>query len=130
MPCIWLPPLLAPVLISLDWQVVFGKWLVLGEGAMNEKHEPNAQAALPVLSKIGFDLLHISTARLFVTLASPFLWCAAYFAFASSGWWPMAVLALVALSFVTYGSTSHDLVHRSLGLPKIVNDILLCLIEG
>jgi beta-carotene hydroxylase len=33
------------------------------------------------------------------------------------------------LSFVTYGSTSHDLVHRSLGLRPLVNDILLSVIE-
>ena len=41
----------------------------------------------------------------------------------------MAVLSLVALSFVTYGSISHDLVHRNLGLPKSVNDLFLSLIE-
>src|SRR5262249_3678391 len=34
-----------------------------------------------------------------------------------------------ALSFVTYGSVSHDLVHRSLGLPRAANDWLLCLVE-
>src|SRR5206468_835812 len=43
--------------------------------------------------------------------------CGGYFRFAGLGWWPAAVLAVAALSFVTYGSTSHDLVHRSLGLP-------------
>jgi beta-carotene hydroxylase len=41
----------------------------------------------------------------------------------------MAVLSLVALSFVTYGSISHDLVHRNLGLPKTVNDLFLSVIE-
>ena len=35
----------------------------------------------------------------------------------------------MALSFVTYGSISHDLVHRSLGLPRALNDLLLCVIE-
>jgi len=72
---------------------------------MNEKCEPNNHEALPPLAGIGPDLLHISAARLFVTLGSPFLWCAAYFAFAWLAWWPMAVFALVVLSFVTYGST-------------------------
>ena len=35
----------------------------------------------------------------------------------------------MALSFVTYGSISHDLVHRSLGLPRTLNDLLLCVVE-
>ena len=33
------------------------------------------------------------------------------------------------LSFVTYGSISHDLVHRTLGLPRRVNDFFLTVIE-
>ena len=40
---------------------------------------------------------------------------------------PVAVeLRNVALSFVTYGSTSHDLVHRTLGLSRRTNDLFLC----
>lgn len=35
----------------------------------------------------------------------------------------------MALSFVTYGSTLHDLVHRSLHLPHRWNDFLLSVIE-
>jgi beta-carotene hydroxylase len=64
-----------------------------------------------------------------VTLALPFACCGTYFGFALLGWWPAAVLALAALNFVTYGSTSHDLVHRSLGLSRPANDWLLCLVE-
>jgi beta-carotene hydroxylase len=74
-------------------------------------------------------LLRVGRRRRLLTLALPFLWCGAYFAFAGLGWWPPAVFALVALSFVTYASTSHDLVHRSLGLPRRANDALLCLVE-
>src|SRR5262249_34589062 len=84
---------------------------------------------LPTLRQLGPDLLCVPPWRRLLSLALPFLWCGAYFAFAASGWWAAAVLALVALSFVTYGSTSHDLVHRSLGLPRAVNDWLLCLVE-
>src|SRR5207237_2035614 len=62
-------------------------------------------------------------------LASPFGWCSAYFILAAFDWWWGAVFALVALSFVTYGSISHDLVHRNLGLPAWLNDLLLCVIE-
>ncbi len=53
----------------------------------------------------------------------------AYLLFAILGWWPVAVVSMMGLSFVTYGSTSHDLVHRTLRLPPRLNDTLLCLIE-
>ena len=33
------------------------------------------------------------------------------------------------LSFVTYGSISHDLVHRTMGLPRWVNEFFLTIIE-
>ncbi len=83
----------------------------------------------PRLVDLGSDLEHISPLRRAISLACPFAWCAAYFVFAALGWWPIAVFALVALSFVTYGSVSHDLVHRNLHLPRPVNDWLLCLTE-
>src|SRR4051812_36058799 len=84
---------------------------------------------MPPLRELGLDLARISPFRRLVSLALPFLWFGAYFSFASRGWWPPAVFALAALSFVTYGSISHDLVHRNLGLPPAVNDVLLSLIE-
>jgi beta-carotene hydroxylase len=83
----------------------------------------------PPLRELGLDLLTVAPRRRTLTLALPFLFCGAYFALAAAGWWPPAVVALVALSFVTYASTSHDLVHRTLGLPRAANDVLLCLIE-
>jgi beta-carotene hydroxylase len=43
--------------------------------------------------------------------------------------WPLAVLTLMYLSFVTYGSISHDLVHRTLGLSRRWNDFFLSAIE-
>src|SRR4029077_653310 len=43
--------------------------------------------------------------------------------------WPLAVLATMFISFVTYGSVSHDLVHRTLGLSRRINDVFLSLIE-
>jgi len=36
---------------------------------------------------------------------------------------------LIYLSFATYGSISHDLVHRNLGLPRRWNEFLLTVIE-
>src|SRR5262245_61953712 len=83
----------------------------------------------PPLRELGTDLLRLPLLERLFTLILPFIWCAAYFAFAFADQWPFAVVALVALSFVTYGSTSHDLVHRNLSLPEWVNDLLLSVIE-
>ena len=41
----------------------------------------------------------------------------------------MAFMCPVLLSFFTYGSISHDLVHRTLHIPRWLNEWLLCLIE-
>ena len=84
---------------------------------------------LPPLRVLGPDLLTVRPWERVFTLTLPFVWTGAYFAFAFLGWWPAAVFSLVALSFVTYGSSSHDLVHRTLGLPRRLNDWLLCIIE-
>jgi beta-carotene hydroxylase len=85
--------------------------------------------AVPSLRELGPDLLRITARQRLTALALPFVCCGAYFGFASLGWWPAAVLAVVALSFFTYGSVSHDLVHRNLGLPRAANEVLLCAIE-
>lgn len=84
---------------------------------------------MPSLQDLGPDLLTVSRARLVATLSAPFLAMGAYVLFAALGWWLLAVLSIMGLSFVTYGSTSHDLVHRTLRLPLCVNDALLSLIE-
>ena len=101
----------------------------LHDGEPRRAFPETARVELPPLRELGSDLLRLSPGRRLLTLALPLLWCAAYFAFAVIGWWPLAVVALVGLSFVTYGSTSHDLVHRNLGLPRAVNDALLCVVE-
>jgi beta-carotene hydroxylase len=93
---------------------------------------PEAEEAAPLvppLRELGEDLLRTTALRRAVTLVLPFLCTAAYFACASRGRWPLAVLAVMALSFFTYGSTSHDLVHRTLGLPRWANDLLLSATE-
>jgi beta-carotene hydroxylase len=84
---------------------------------------------LPPLRDFAGDLTRISRPRLVWSLMLPILWIALYFLFATWRWWPLAVACLVCLSFVTYGSISHDLVHRSLGLHKWINDFFLTLIE-
>ena len=83
----------------------------------------------PSIHELGPDLLRISRPRLVLALACPFLFFAAYFVFAATGHPFLALLAVVALSFVTYGSVSHDLVHANLGLPPRVNRLLLSVVE-
>ena len=48
---------------------------------------------------------------------SPFLLTAAFFVLAARGLWLFALACPVLLSFLTYASISHDLVHRTLRLP-------------
>jgi beta-carotene hydroxylase len=83
----------------------------------------------PTITDLGEDLLRISPFRRWVSVLSPFGWSTAFFVFALWDRWIPAMACLVALSFVTYGSVSHDLVHRNLGLPKRTNDLFLVLIE-
>jgi beta-carotene hydroxylase len=83
----------------------------------------------PPLRELGTELLRLAWWERVLTLTIPFFWGAAYFGFANAGYWPLAVFALVILSIVTYGSTSHDLVHRNHGLPGWANDLFLCVIE-
>ncbi|MGH9970810.1 MAG: fatty acid desaturase, partial [Pyrinomonadaceae bacterium] len=85
--------------------------------------------SLHTLQAVAPELFRITTPRRIFTLLLPFLYVALYFVFATLRWWPLAVLSLVALSFVTYGSISHDLVHRNLGLRRSVNDLFLSVIE-
>src|SRR5690349_21039619 len=92
-------------------------------------HEATAQPPLPSINELGLDLLKVTPARRVLTLVTPFACVAAYFVFAQLRWWPLAVLSLMYLSFVTYGSISHDLVHRTLGLPRQWNEFFLTTIE-
>lgn len=84
---------------------------------------------LPTLAELGVDLLRINRLQRILTLATPFACVALYITFASLRLWPLAVLTLMYLSFVTYGSISHDLVHGTLGLPRRWNELFLSVIE-
>lgn len=84
----------------------------------------------PSLNELGHDLLTLSSYQLFMTIAAPFFFFGLYFIFAFNDLWIPAVACTMALSFTSYGSTSHDLVHENLKLPKKLNAILLSIIEG
>lgn len=87
------------------------------------------QPRLPTLDQLGRDLLRIPRWRIAFSLATPFVLAVAYVVCAWAGWWTVAIGCVIALSFVTYGSISHDLVHRSLRLPKRWNAFFLTAIE-
>ncbi len=88
-----------------------------------------ATTDFPSLSELGRDLLQVSVIRRAVSLTVPFALVALFFVFAVRGLWIPALACPVALSFLTYGSTSHDLVHRTLRLPPCLNEPLLCAME-
>ncbi len=75
------------------------------------------------------DLLQLNLSQKIWTLIKPFLFTALYFFCAINGMWVLAVCSVIILLFVTYVSTSHDLLHRTLGLNKRINNILLTVIE-
>lgn len=84
---------------------------------------------LPTLQELGRDLLYVSRVRRLLTIGMPFVIMICYAVSALLGWWPIAVLSVMALCFITYGSSSHDLVHQTLGLPRTWNYFWLSLIE-
>ena len=85
--------------------------------------------SLPKLADLGPSLTIISRTQRWIAIALPFLFVAAYFMFAHWLWWPLAILCLAGYTFVSYGSTSHDLLHGNLGLSRRSNILLLSLIE-
>lgn len=92
-----------------------------------ESTDPSVR--LPSLQELGHDLLHVSAMRRVMTISAPFVAMLGYVALATYEYWSLAVLCVMALCFVTYGSSSHDLVHKTLGLSRRWNTFWLCLIE-
>ncbi|HVT04846.1 MAG TPA: fatty acid desaturase [Thermoanaerobaculia bacterium] len=86
-------------------------------------------SALPSLEELGRDLLVVPIWKRVFTLATPFVLVALFFVLAAQGEWLAALVCPVLLSFLTYGSISHDLVHRTLRLPRWLNELLLSIIE-
>jgi beta-carotene hydroxylase len=87
-----------------------------------------SEIGLPTPRDVG-DLAHLSKVRRTLSLCVPFAWIGLYGLFAFWNWWALSVACLVCLSFVTYGSISHDLVHSNLGLSKQANSFWLSFIE-
>lgn len=83
----------------------------------------------PALADLGLDLLRVSPAEKAIALVLPFGFAVTFLIAGWAGWWPLAMLCAIGQCFFTYASVSHDLVHRTLGLPRWLNEWLLCLIE-
>ena len=83
----------------------------------------------PTIKELGLDLMTLSGFQLLLTLILPFIFVMLYFIFAVNDYWIPAVLSTMALSFTTYGSTSHDLVHENLKLNKTLNAAFLSVLE-
>lgn len=83
----------------------------------------------PSLTELGLDLLDVTPWERASALGLPFALAAGCFAFGWAGLWVPAIACVVGQSFYTYASVSHDLVHRTLRLPRGVNEALLCAIE-
>jgi len=88
-----------------------------------------APAKMPTLDALGRDLLVVTPVQRIWSILRPLLCVAAYFVFAFNGWWIPAILTVAGLMFITYVSTSHDLLHRTLGFPRWLNESLLSLVE-
>ncbi len=73
------------------------------------------------------DLLKLNLLQKIWTLLKPFLFCFSYFLCAYYDLWSIAVISIVCLLFTTFVSTSHDLVHKNLGLSKNINTFFLCI---
>jgi len=90
---------------------------------------PETRTPLPTIHGLGGSLLAVPSSRRALIIVRPFLAFLGYWVFATVGWWPLALGSLAAMMFLTYASTSHDYVHRTLGLPRHINEALLALTE-
>jgi len=97
---------------------------------MHNMKNSNSTLDIPKLAELGFDLLELTMYQRIRTICLPFICFFSYWFFAWYGFWIIAFLSLVVMSFVTYGSTSHDLVHNNLGLKRSTNELLLSVIEA
>jgi beta-carotene hydroxylase len=83
----------------------------------------------PSIHELGLELLNLSKLQLFMTILQPFAFFILYFIFAFHEYYIPAFFCTLGLSFTTYGSTSHDLVHMNLKINRYVNDLLLFFLE-
>ena len=79
----------------------------------------------PRLRRVSWhDLVPLSTPQRTIELMQPLPWLAASLLVAAIGWWPLA-LPLSFYFYLTGLRLVHDTFHRTLGLPRAVDKIIL-----
>ena len=86
-------------------------------------------ADAPTLAELGTDLRAVPLWRRVISCLLPFAAAAAGLVLLWRGLWIPGLVAAVVLTFVTYGSVSHDLVHRTYRIPLPLNHALLSVME-
>ena len=89
----------------------------------------NTDKSLPPINSVKAQLKPITGFEKWSVIFIPLLTILTYFVFAHLGWFFPALLSLIYLSFVTYGSCSHDLVHGNIGLSRKASNFWLIAIE-
>jgi beta-carotene hydroxylase len=92
-------------------------------------HAARWPVEMPPLSKFGQDLLVVKPAQRCQALCLPLASALGLGGCVALGLPVAALIAAAAYTFYSYGSTSHDLVHGTLGLPRRWNHVLLSMIE-
>lgn len=89
----------------------------------------NPKNNLPSFESLKSELPPITTWEKWSVVLIPLMTITAYFVFASLRWYVPALLTLVYLSFATYGSCCHDLVHGNIGISRRASNLWLSAIE-
>ncbi len=84
---------------------------------------------LPSIKIIKSQLKPISPIEKWMVVINPLLTISLYFIFCWLKWYSLAFLSLCYLSFVTYGSCCHDLVHANFGMSRKLCNFWLSFIE-
>jgi beta-carotene hydroxylase len=92
--------------------------------------ESRNQLSLPSLAELGKDLLTLSPAEAAVALCRPLACFLLFWPFALAHHYLLAAVSAAGLLFFAYTSASHDLVHRTLRLPILLNEFLLSALEA
>ena len=85
--------------------------------------------SLPEIREIKSKLTPMTSWDRLAIVIVPLLTIVSYFIFAMNGWYVPALLSLIYLSFVTYGSCCHDLVHCNFGWSRKTCSAWLSIIE-
>ena len=85
---------------------------------------------LPTKNEVTRLLKPLGVIEIFFTIARPFIFFVSFFFFCQHNLPFLAFISVVLMSFFTYPSLSHELVHQNLCLGKHLSQFLLSLLEG